>query len=546
MKDFCNVAERDSIRLIIAQDLKENGFDLEANYNHKYQGKSVNKSNISRVDPDHVDGSTHFSNGGGGASGRVFCVQLKDLETTQIMLNDQLLNIPVFLKYAVDHLTQFIKIEGIFRRNGQATRIKELRRQIEDGNINFQNFTPFDITSLIKLFFRELPDSLLTFHLYSHFIQAIKIDDPVKLRFTMLNLCLQLSDANLHTLIYIMQFLRQISQHEADNRMNSYNLAVCFTPNIIYTRQQHKPNAHELYVKEEHSVVQFLIENSSLIGKVSDSVYERSLMLTSLCCSADSKDYDCEQESFAQRSTSLSSYNHNNNNNANANFSHMNMNKKEKKKRRSSSLKELMTTIQNSISKFRRRSASEKNDKTSCSIISTMDTSTRCLDNETIKATPYKLTTPICTNLYTPRIKRNAEESIQTTATKNRKLLEKLPQRNLLPNAPITPFSTTKKAKHQFKLVPNDLPKESKLPLMPNTPIINSNIISATPLNVVNLQKQLKYEESPSSLFNAAANASINPIYDSTNLSLKYDVVLNFNIKILNKIFLLCFIFLLI
>lgn len=514
MKDFCNVAERDSIRLIIAQDLKENGFDLEANYNQKYQGKSVNKSNISRVDPDHVDGSTNFGNGS-AASGRVFCVHLKDLETTQIVLNDQLLNVPVFLKYAVDHLTQFIKIEGIFRRNGQAARIKELRKQIEDGNFNFHNFAPFDITSIIKLFFRELPDSLLTFHLYTHFIQAIKIDDPVKLRFTMLNLCLQLSDANLHTLIYIMQFLKQISQHEADNKMNSYNLAVCFTPNIIYTKQQHKPNANELYVKEEHSVVQFLIDNSSLIGKISDSVYERSLMLTSLCCSADSKDYDGEQESFAQRSTSLSSYSHNNN----ANFSQIN--KKEKKKRRSSSLKELMTTIQNSISKFRRRSASEKNDKTSCSIISTMDTSTRCLDNETIKATPYKLTTPICTNLYTPRIKRNAEESIQSTATKNRKLLDKLPQRNLLPNAPITPFSTTKKSKHQFKLVPNDLPKEGKLPLMPNTPIINSNIVSATPLNVVNLQKQLKYEESPSSLFNAAANASINPIYDSTNLGLK-------------------------
>ena len=33
-----------------------------------------------------------------------------------------------------------------------------------------------------------------------------------------------------------------------------------------------------------------------------------------------------------------------------------------------------------------------------------------------------------------------------------RKLMEKLPQRNLLlPNAPITPFSTTKKSKHPFK-----------------------------------------------------------------------------------------------
>ena len=118
-----------------------------------------------------------------------------------------------------------------------------------------------------------------------------------------------------------MTFLKAISIHEEENKMNSFNLAVCFAPNIIYTRIN---KINELYINEERMVIQFLIENSSLIGKVSDSVYERSLMLTSLCCS-DSKDFDAEQESFATaRSTSLSSYCNN---------------KKEKKKRRSSSLK---------------------------------------------------------------------------------------------------------------------------------------------------------------------------------------------------------------
>jgi hypothetical protein len=118
-----------------------------------------------------------------------------------------------------------------------------------------------------------------------------------------------------------MTFLKAISIHEEENKMNSFNLAVCFAPNIIYTRIN---KINELYINEERMVIQFLIENSSLIGKISDSVYERSLMLTSLCCS-DSKDFDAEQESFATaRSTSLSSYCNN---------------KKEKKKRRSSSLK---------------------------------------------------------------------------------------------------------------------------------------------------------------------------------------------------------------
>jgi hypothetical protein len=183
------------------------------------------------------------------------------------------------------------------------------------------------VTSLVKLFFRELPESLLTFQLYAHFIKAIKLDAS-KSKPAILNLCLQLTDTNLHVLIYLMQFLKQISQHENDNKMNSFNLAVCFAPNIIYTRTN---KLNELFINEERMIIQFLIENSALIGKVSDSVYERSLMLTSLCCT-DGKDFDPEQESFTTaRSTSLSSYCKSN---------------KEKKKRRSSSLKGTRTQSQ--------------------------------------------------------------------------------------------------------------------------------------------------------------------------------------------------------
>lgn len=36
------------------------------------------------------------------------------------------------------------------------------------------------VSSLLKLFFRRLPDSLLTSELYPHFIEADKIEDPAK------------------------------------------------------------------------------------------------------------------------------------------------------------------------------------------------------------------------------------------------------------------------------------------------------------------------------------------------------------------------------
>jgi len=186
------------------------------------------------------------------------------------------------LKYAIEYINEFIHVEGIFRRNGTASRLKELKKQVEEGVYNFSQFAIFDLTSLIKLFFRELPESLLTFALYSNFIQAVKLETTKSKLESILNLCLQLPDINLHVLIYLMHFLKQITQQESHNKMNSFNLAVCFAPNIIYTRLN---KVNDLYINEERIVVQLLIENSSLIGKISDSVYERSMMLNSLCCS---------------------------------------------------------------------------------------------------------------------------------------------------------------------------------------------------------------------------------------------------------------------
>jgi hypothetical protein len=103
MRDFCAVAERDCIRLIVAQDLKESGIDLDSQHAHsqshhhhqrdaphqlsgssKHQKDStINKSNISTShEPDHE-----------GA--RVFGLPLKSLEMMQLTHNDQILNVPM-------------------------------------------------------------------------------------------------------------------------------------------------------------------------------------------------------------------------------------------------------------------------------------------------------------------------------------------------------------------------------------------------------------------------------------------------------------------
>ena len=56
------------------------------------------------------------------------------------------------------------------------------------------------VTSALKLFFRELPDPLLTHELYPELIEAAKIDDDSLRRDTLHGLINRLPDANYATI----------------------------------------------------------------------------------------------------------------------------------------------------------------------------------------------------------------------------------------------------------------------------------------------------------------------------------------------------------
>lgn len=67
---------------------------------------------------------------------------------------------------AMKYLRKIAQYEiGVFRKNGVKTRINKLKELINrNESINFQSseFTPFDIADTIKLYFRELPECLIT------------------------------------------------------------------------------------------------------------------------------------------------------------------------------------------------------------------------------------------------------------------------------------------------------------------------------------------------------------------------------------------------
>ena len=67
-----------------------------------------------------------------------------------------------------------MSIEGIFRKNGNIRRLKDLTEALDrdSGTVNLSDDNPVQLAALLKKFLRDLPDPLMTFKLFHLFIAA--------------------------------------------------------------------------------------------------------------------------------------------------------------------------------------------------------------------------------------------------------------------------------------------------------------------------------------------------------------------------------------
>ena len=72
----------------------------------------------------------------------------------------------------VEFVSPDVSVEGIFRKNGNIRRLKEVIEELEKdpGFGDFASDNPVQLAALLKKFFKELPDPLLTFKLHGLFI----------------------------------------------------------------------------------------------------------------------------------------------------------------------------------------------------------------------------------------------------------------------------------------------------------------------------------------------------------------------------------------
>ncbi|KAF1841439.1 RhoGAP-domain-containing protein [Cucurbitaria berberidis CBS 394.84] len=133
-----------------------------------------------------------------------------------------------------------LEVEGIYRIPGTSSHIQQMKALFDSdaSQVDFRNPEAFQhdvnsVAGLLKQFFRELPDPLLTREYYGKYIDAARIDDDTMRRDSMHALINALPDPNYATLRALVLHLHRVQQASEVNRMSTANLGICWAPSIM-------------------------------------------------------------------------------------------------------------------------------------------------------------------------------------------------------------------------------------------------------------------------------------------------------------------------
>ncbi|EFA11023.2 Rho GTPase-activating protein 7-like Protein [Tribolium castaneum] len=171
---------------------------------------------------------------------------------------------------AADHV-------GLFRKSGVKSRIQILRNMVDATTeiLNYNDQQSYDVADMIKQYFRELPETLLTNKLSETFILIFQYVPPYLRRESVLCAILLMPDEHVEVLQFLLHFLLQIAEHATTNQMNESNLALCFAPSLFhYSQSSFKQNFGSPHPKElaetraGHDCLLYFLKNYNALFKV--------------------------------------------------------------------------------------------------------------------------------------------------------------------------------------------------------------------------------------------------------------------------------------
>uniref|UniRef100_S4RPA7 Rho-GAP domain-containing protein n=1 Tax=Petromyzon marinus TaxID=7757 RepID=S4RPA7_PETMA len=160
-------------------------------------------------------------------------------------------------------------VSGIYRCSGLVTDIKQLREEFNSGKVPdltgiVQRIHCF--SNLCKLYFRELPDPLLTYKLYDEFTEALVAPTEHEKLLRMQDVIQLLPGPNYRTLQHLMRHLLLLESHADKTKMTSMNLSIVWGPNLLRRQTVEEAVSDPKMVATEMSrqsmVIEFLLKHT--------------------------------------------------------------------------------------------------------------------------------------------------------------------------------------------------------------------------------------------------------------------------------------------
>ncbi|XP_074604819.1 rho GTPase-activating protein 32-like [Brevipalpus obovatus] len=187
--------------------------------------------------------------------------------------------IPVVLKCCAEFIEKHGVVDGIYRLSGVKSNIQKLRHSFDLARIPDLEEDAFlqdihCVASLLKLYFRELPNPLLTYELYEKFINAIQpnsmgigqpsssnISESMKIS-NLRDVIQQLPPTHYRTLEYLLRHLSRVAAHGSRTGMTSKNLAIVWSPNLLRCQNLENPGCFGAlhYVGVQAVLTEYLIK----------------------------------------------------------------------------------------------------------------------------------------------------------------------------------------------------------------------------------------------------------------------------------------------
>uniref|UniRef100_A0A4X2M6U1 Rho GTPase-activating protein 21 n=1 Tax=Vombatus ursinus TaxID=29139 RepID=A0A4X2M6U1_VOMUR len=158
-----------------------------------------------------------------------------------------------------------LEYTGIYRVPGNNAAISSMQEELNKGmaDIDTQDDKWRDlnvISSLLKSFFRKLPEPLFTNDKYADFIEANRKEDPLERLKTLKRLIHDLPEHHYETLKFLSAHLKTVAENSEKNKMEPRNLAIVFGPTLVRSSEDNMTHM-VTHMPDQYKIVETLIQH---------------------------------------------------------------------------------------------------------------------------------------------------------------------------------------------------------------------------------------------------------------------------------------------